>query len=176
MSHFFANMNLISDQASRDEFLRLSIMRLKTVSWLSDLLSHHQLWAIPIGFLADRLEQGLGRHNVDLWWSRGRGALFDLVVEVRKGYFCVTQQSTLWPSLGLNISRPPSLLAWEMQSSNSSTWRFWDLTDAILAYKDENSKLIDAVSVANVDAEIFVESTAQHCWQQFGRDFETEVW
>ena len=45
------------------------------------LLSRHQLWPIPIGIPAVRLGQGLGRHHADLWWSRGRGALSDLVVE-----------------------------------------------------------------------------------------------
>ena len=40
-----------------------------------------------------------------------------------------------------------------------------DLTDVTLAFEDANSKLLDVVSVADVDAK-----------EQFGRDYEADVW
>ena len=47
------------------------------------------------------------------------------------------------------------------------------MTNVTLAFKDKSSKLIDAVSVADVCAEVRVEWTVngEHFGQQFGRDF-----
>ena len=99
-------------------------------------------------------------HRMESWsrralWSCSWGII------LRKDYFCVTQQGTLWPSSGLNISGLPSQLVWEVHSSNSYTRRFWDLTDATLVYKDENSKLVDAV----VPLSMFRPIGSIHVWK-----------
>ena len=44
-----------------------------------------------------------------------------------------------------------------------------DLTDVALAFEYANSKLVDVVTVADVD-------DGGSCWQQFVADLEAEVW
>ena len=51
-----------------------------------------------------------------------------------------------------------------------------DFTNVTLAFKDANSKLLDVVSVADVDAkERIVDSLATILMLKFGRDFENEM-
>ena len=52
-----------------------------------------------------------------------------------------------------------------------------DLTDVALAFEDDNSKLLDVVIVADVDAEERVDNSLVKILKlKFGQDFEAEVW
>ena len=54
--------------------------------------------------------------------------------------------------------------------------RLVDLTDVTLAFEDANSKLIDVVSVADVDAEERVHDNLVEIMKlRFGKDFETKL-
>ena len=55
--------------------------------------------------------------------------------------------------------------------------RLVDLTDVTLAFEDVNSKLIDVVSVADVDAEeCFADRLVEILKLWLGRYFEPEFW
>ena len=52
-----------------------------------------------------------------------------------------------------------------------------DLTDVTLAFEDADSKIVEVVTVADVDAEERVDDSLVKILKlRFGRDFEVEVW
>ena len=61
----------------------------------------------------------------------------------------------------------------------------WDFTGVTLAFEDANSKLLDFVSIADIDADERVDDSLVKIWKlnfgqdfelNFGQDFEAEIW
>ena len=66
------------------------------------------------------------------------------------------------------LSDPNPIIAMHWPPSLTHSW-IADLTDVTLAFEDANSKSLDVVSFANVDAE-------ERVGRYFGRDSEAEAW
>ena len=66
------------------------------------------------------------------------------------------------------LSDPSPIIAMHWPPSLTHSW-IADLTDVTLAFEDANSKSLDVVSFANVDAE-------ERVGRYFGRDSEAEAW